>query len=135
MIRSQHGFSLLEVLVAFSITAATLGMLYQVYAKGSTAVSLAEDYAEAQVLAESQLAGVSVSETMPGFEVQGTYRDKYHWEMRIGGYGGDGREGDTLPSYSLAQVEVNVSWRSRDRLHRVELQTLKPVVGFSTLSR
>ena len=132
MIRSQHGFSLLEVLVAFSITAATLGMLYQVYAKGSTAVSLAEDYAEAQVLAESQLAGVSASEAMPSLEVQGTYRDKYDWEMRIEGYGGDNQESAPQPSYSLALVEVNVSWHNRGRLHRVDLQTLKPVVRSST---
>ena len=129
--RRQYGFSLLETLVAFTITAVTLGVLFQVYAKGTTAVIVAEDYAEALALAESKLAGVSVSDAIPGFDVQGSFQDKYHWEIRMEEHGAANPETDTPSWFSLARVEVSVSWRGRDRLHEVALQTLKPVVRSS----
>lgn len=128
MTRRQRGFSLIEVLVAFSITAVTSGILFQVYAKGARAVSLAGDYAEALAIAESKLAGVSVSDALPDLDVQGRSRDKYDWEIRIDDYGDDNPAADSPSWFSLARVDVNVSWHSRGKLHRVDLQTLKPMV-------
>ena len=128
MMRRQSGFSLLETLVAFTITAITLGVLFQIYAKGTTAVVVAGEYAEALALAESKLAGVSVSDAIPGFDVRGRSGDKYDWEIRMEDYGAASPETDSPSWFSLARVDVNVSWRSRNRLHEVALQTLKPVV-------
>lgn len=130
MRRCQSGFSLLEVLVAFSITAATLGILFQVYAKGTNAAGLAGDYAEALSIAESRLAGVS-GNTLPGFITQGTSMDKYDWEVRVEHHGHDDRDANSAPRFSLAQVDVTVGWRNRGRLRRVGLQTLKPVIRSS----
>ena len=42
--------------MAFFITAMSLGVLYQIYAKGATALDLARDYASALSIAESKLA-------------------------------------------------------------------------------
>ena len=131
MMRCQYGFSLLEVLVAFTITAITLGVLFQVYAKGTTAVVLAQDYAEALAVAESKLAAVSVTDAMSGVDVRGRSQDKYNWEIRMEEYGAANPEADSPAWFSLARVDVNVSWRSRNRLHEVALQTLKPVVRLS----
>ena len=128
MARSQSGFSLLEVLVAFSITAVTLGILYQVYAKGSTAAILAGEYAEAVSIAESKLAGAAVNGALPDFGFQGRVQDKYDWEIRTEEYGADFEAANSSWTYSLLLVSVGVSWDSRNKLNRVDLKTLKPVV-------
>ena len=127
MVRSQSGFSLLEVLVAFSITAVTLGILYQVYAKGSTAAILAGEYAEALSLAESKLAGAAVNGALSGFHFQGRSQDKYDWEIWTEDYGDAYEVANSSWTYSLLLVSVSVSWHSRNKLNRVDLQTLKPV--------
>lgn len=128
MVRSQSGFSLLEVLVAFSITAVTLGILYQVYARGSTAAILAGEYAEALSIAESKLAGAAVNGFLSGFHYQGRSLDKYDWEIRTEAYGADFNAASSSWTYSPALVSVGVSWHSRGKLRRVDLQTLKPAV-------
>ena len=128
MVRSQSGFSLLEVLVAFSITAVTLGILYQVYAKGTTAAILAGEYAEALSIAESKLAGAAVNGALSGFHYQGRSLDKYDWEIRTEAYGADYNATNSSWSYSPTLVSVGVSWHSRGKLRRVDLQTLKPAV-------
>lgn len=127
MSRCQSGFSLLEVLVAFAITAVTLGILFQVYARGTNAAGLAADYAEALSVAESRLARVS-GNALPGFTTQGTSMDKYDWEVRVEHYAHDDRDADSASRFALAQVNVTIGWRDRGRLRRVGLQTLKPVI-------
>ena len=120
----QCGFSLLEVLVAFSITAVTLGVLYQIHAQGAVAVTLAGEYAEALSIAESKLAGVAVDGA--GFELQGRSRGKYDWQVQLEDYHGDDLTDAGSSALSLAFVAVRVSWRSRNKPKHVALQTLKP---------
>ncbi len=129
MVRSLRGFSLIEVLVAFSVTAVSLGIVFQIYAKGATATVLAGEYAQALAIAESKLAGVAVFRAIDGLEIQGRELKKYDWEIRVQDYTNDEQDEDLSPLYTLMSVEVNVSWRSRGKLHRVELQTLKPVIS------
>ena len=129
MIRCQSGFSLIEVMVAFSITAVALGILFQIYAKGTTALILAENYTEALVIAESKLAGVSVFQAIDGLEMQGRELEKYDWEIRVQDYMNDAQDEGLSPLYALVSVEVDVSWHSRGKLRRVELRTLKPVIN------
>ena len=126
MMRCQSGFSLLEVLVAVTVTGVALGIIYQIYAKGTSAAILAGEYAEALSLAESKLAGVSAA-TTSGSNVQGTLMDKYDWQVRVEDYGNGGQDTDSPAWFSLAQVHVTVGWRARGRLRQVGLQTLKPV--------
>ena len=129
MIRCQSGFSLIEVLVAFSITAVALGILFQIYANGTTASILAENYTEALVIAESKLAGVSVFQAIDGLGMQGRELEKYDWEIRVQDYMNDAQDEDLSPLYALVSVEVDVSWHSRGKLRRVVLRTLKPVIN------
>ena len=126
MDRSQSGFSLLEVLVAFSITAVALGVLYQIYAKGSTAAILAGEYAEALSIAESKLAGAAVNSALSGFHFRARSQDKYDWEILAEDYGADYKVANSSWTYSPALVSVGVSWHSQGKLRRVHLQTLKP---------
>lgn len=124
--RAVRGFSLLEVLVAFSITAVSLGLIFQVYAKGVRSVVLAEEYAEALAIAEAKLAGASVPDAWHGLAKQGTENDRYDWAIRVEDYLLEEQGADLQSSYALQSVDVAVSWQSRGRAHQVALQTLKP---------
>ena len=124
--RSARGFSLIEVLVAFSITAVSLGLIFQIHAKGAGATVLAKEYAEALTIAESKLAAASAPDALRGFARQGRENDKYNWELRIQDYAPEGQVPDLQPAYTLHSVDVAVSWQSRGQLRRVDLQTLKP---------
>ena len=126
MVRPASGFSLIEVLVAFSITAVSLGLIFQIYAKGNRAVVLAEEYAQALAIAESKLAGASVPDALAGLDTQGRENDRYNWEIRIEDYILEEQNPDLRLAYALHSVDVAVSWQSRGKSHRVDLQTLKP---------
>ena len=54
--KSQGGYSLLEVLVAFAILALAVGTILSLFATGLRNTAVASDYARALTLAESQLA-------------------------------------------------------------------------------
>ena len=125
-IKYNYGFSLLEVLVAFSIAALSLGVLFQIYAKGTTAAILGEEYAQAIVIAESRLAELSVSDNLDGAGDSGRENDKYAWEVFVEDYV-DEEDLDFTPTLLLKQVEVTVTWNSAGKSRSVYLQSLKPV--------
>ena len=122
--RIQHGFSLLEILVAFSILALSLGVLYQIFSQGSRSAILAEEYTRATIIAESRLASIGVLDHFRNNDDRGTEENKYHWSTSIQPYA------ETEPSrfttgFHLYEVTTQVSWDSLGKQHVVELQTLK----------
>lgn len=128
MKRRQSGFTLLEVVMAFFITAAALGVVFEIYAKGVTAAVLANEYASALSIAESRLAEVSNDAAMRNLERQGTEEGRYDWKLRATDHlvANRGKGGRT--SYSLVQVDVSVSWQSQGKTRAVDLRTLKPII-------
>src|SRR5258707_8716331 len=53
--RSSAGFTLIEILVAFTVATLLLGALYQLFSAGLRSSASAEHYADAVLLAESGL--------------------------------------------------------------------------------
>ncbi len=120
------GSSLLEVLVAFTIAAMTLGVLFQIYAKGTTSAMLGEEYAQAIIIAESRLAEFSIIEELNGAGGSGRENEKYDWVVSIEDYIEE--EVAEFPStWLLKQVKISVTWNSAGRSRSINLQTLKPV--------
>ena len=60
--RSCRGFSLLEVLVAFTILAMLLGALFQVFSGGLHAARAGDRYTRATVIAQSTLAALGAEQ-------------------------------------------------------------------------
>jgi len=60
--KHQQGFSLIEILVAFVILAMSLTVIFRIFSGGLRNVALSEDYAQAVLVAESQLSAIGVSE-------------------------------------------------------------------------
>ncbi len=89
-----RGFTLVEVLVAFTILAFTLAAAYGVFSDASRAVATGERYGTALALAESRLAAVDAAPPDESWDGAGDFAGIYRWRVdsRIlpgaGGYTG-----------------------------------------------
>ena len=79
--RRQAGFSLLEVLVAFSILALSMGTLMQIFSGGLRNVGLSEDYARAVAIAEDQLVAIGIEFPLIAGDSRGELGEKFRWHM------------------------------------------------------
>lgn len=129
MTRSPHqaGFTLIETLVAFTIGATALGLLYKIHADSATTSILAEEYLAASELAESLVAELPVTEASIGFSRSGVAAEKYHWAVHAEPMAAENAMLDERGTrYQLRDVAADVEWRSRDKSRRIELRTVKP---------
>ncbi|MGH8531419.1 MAG: type IV pilus modification PilV family protein [Gammaproteobacteria bacterium] len=121
--RRARGFSLLEVLVAFSILAIALGVLLQIFATALRSSKLGADYTEAVLWAESLLAGVDL-ETAPSGEEAGETGGRYQWTRRIEPYFPAHLDPEKLPLEAY-RVTVRVLWQEAAKRRAVSLITLR----------
>jgi general secretion pathway protein I len=107
--RGCRGFSLLEVLVAFTILAMLLGALFQVFSAGLRAARSGDRYTRATVIAQSQLAAIGVEHALLEGITSGTTDDDYHWRVTVRAYRDDQLPETGLTLQPLA-VDVEVFW-------------------------
>jgi general secretion pathway protein I len=121
-----QGFTLLEVLIAFVIVSMSMGVLYQIYARGTTSAILGKEYATAIAIAESRLAELRISKALDHTALSGIENNKYQWEITITDYTDDTAQGFETP-LQLKEVEFKVYWDSRGKQRLVSLHSLRPV--------
>lgn len=122
--KQQQGFSLLEILVAFSILAMSLGVLFQIYSRGIQTTALASDYTNAVIIAQSQLAAIDELETLELTEEQGSTEQGIEWHLRISAY--DGEDNSIFNErYELVNVEVEVNWQTLGKPRSFMLKSLR----------
>jgi general secretion pathway protein I len=115
MLMRQRGFSLLEVLVAFSILALSLGVLMQIFSGALRNTDITHGQAQAVTLAQSLLATAGVEGTLVEGEVAGSLDNEMRWLMRISPFLSGtipGESSATLggPPLDLFEVTVQVAW-------------------------
>jgi type II secretory pathway pseudopilin PulG len=123
---ANAGFSLLEILIAFTIATTSLGLLFRIHANSTATVVLSEEYQEATALAQALIAEHSVTERGVAFTKTGS-TDKYEWVVR--GSAHSGAAGDSpaqRPPYVLRAIAAEVRWTGRDRDRRIAVKTVKP---------
>lgn len=121
--RSSAGFTLIEILVAFTVAALLLGALYQVFSTGLRSSGSAEHYADAVLLAESGLdalvgTAVVVGETTDRF---GIYERRTNIRARP-----DLASSNAQMAIAPYEIEVRVAWREGVRERAVQLSTVRP---------
>jgi len=123
----QQGFSLLEILIAFSILALSLGILLKIFSAGVNTAMIAENYTVAVQLSESLMAKVGVETPLQTGLSTGLENNHYHWQVEVSPFTLNSVFTDTKTSVAeLFKVKVTVNWgddNARDR--QVELITLK----------
>ena len=123
----QQGFSLLEILIAFSILALSLGILLKIFAAGVNTAMIAENYTAAVQLSESLMAKTGVETPLQAVLSTGLENNLYNWQVEVSPFTLNSVFTDTKTSVAeLFKVKVTVNWgddNARDR--QVELITLK----------
>lgn len=120
----MRGMSLLELLVAFSILALSLGVLYKAIGGSARNVADAERYQRAVLLGESLLSARDAV-TADGWSEDGQSAG-YVWSVRSAPLETEaGRRNPGAPV--LHQVDIRIEWRSeRDTTRSLHLSTLRP---------
>lgn len=111
----QSGFSLLEVLVAFSILALSMGVLMQIFSTGLRSTELSRDYALATSLSQSVLARAGADIPLQEGVQQGTHADKFRWTLSMRPMDesvqlGAGAATKQVTGVKLMEVTVRVEW-------------------------
>jgi general secretion pathway protein I len=127
-----RGFSLIEVLVAFTLFAVALGVLMQIFSRGVNGASIADHYAKATMYAESRLAAIGLEETIKEGTTSGKFNDDFTWQVTIKPYldsaPRDQMSIDFEKQYfaQLYEIEAKVTFATDDRKERVvTLSTLQ----------
>lgn len=126
-VNKQQGFSLLEILIAFSILALSLGILLKIFSAGVNTAIVAEDYTAAVQIAESLMAKTGVATPLQANQASGMENEKYHWLVEVSPFEFNPENVDpTALKAVLFKVRVTVSWGDDNFNDRqIELTTLK----------
>ena len=126
------GFSLLEVLVAFTLLALAMGVVMQIFSRGVNGATLADRYAKATMYAESMLSGVGSETELKEGSSGGKFDDDFSWAMAVRPYQDPYPKEQAVVDYEklmptqLFEVELKVSFMAEDRRERVlNLSTLR----------
>lgn len=119
--RGQQGFTLLEVLVALTIMAMSLGLLYR--AAGSSARNVGDmDRQQRAVLLIESLRDLRDGVPAEGWQDAGSSAG-YAWQVHSVPFD-TGVQGADVPR--LHEVHFTVSWNDGGRTRQIEVQTLLP---------
>lgn len=125
--RSQHGFSLLEVLVAFAILAVSLGVLLGIFSRATGATIASAQYSQAATLAESLLTLVGHEILLEEGTVSGETESGFSWELTLVELDLSEEFPTSAPSVTAYRVNAGVLWLDAGRPRRLMLSTLKLV--------
>jgi general secretion pathway protein I len=122
---AQQGFTLIEVLVAFMILTLSLSVLFRIFSSGLTNVAVAGDYAQAVLVAESQLALVGRSEPLLVGQTYGESGEQFRWRRTVESY--LPWEDDTALTVPVSgyHISVEVSWTRNGRDQQIILNSLR----------
>ena len=126
----QHGFTLLEVLIAVMILGLSITALLQQFQVALRAGSASGDVGRAVLHAKEKMETLKASDRLTDASESGSFDDGFEWTTESVPYQFAAETGDdTYESlkYETFQLTASVSWKQGEREKQVQLTTLKTV--------
>ena len=112
--RLQHGFTLIEVIIAFALLSLALTLLLGSMSGAAKQIRNADDAGRATLHAQSLLAQIGSGEVLKPATRQGDFEGgRYHWVLEITPYLDPMKRVATVAAHSapsLLRVKLVVSW-------------------------
>lgn len=123
--RGEHGFTLIEVLVALAILAVSLTVMMQIFSESLHRARVSKMEMAAGALAQSLLADVGHSLPLRVGDQSGELPGGFSWTLQIEPYG----SADDRKSWPMGAVSVSASvvWRDGAERHEMKVTTLRAV--------
>lgn len=126
--RTDSGFSLIEIVFAFAIMTISLTVLMKVFSTGTQSAIHNENLSIAAQISESILAKAGVEQKLVNGEVFGTIQKKYRWSViasLINQYKNTENKDTITKNLKLYHVRAKVVWLENEQEKSFETQTLK----------
>jgi general secretion pathway protein I len=127
----QRGYTLLEVVVAFSILAVALTVLLGALSGGTRQVRWSADAGRAALLAQSLLDQTGVGEVLQPGRSNGELEDgRYRWSLEVEPYVDRTRPPSPMVDAGgprLLRLQLTVAWGDGGPRERLQLSTLRLV--------
>lgn len=120
----QSGFSLLEVLIAFSILAISMGVLLQIFSRAMSTTAIGGEYSRAATLVEAKLNAVGIEFPLEEGTYSGDPEDGIDWEVNVLRYELEGYLIDQ-PLVTPYQVSATASWGGESQRRALTIKTLR----------
>lgn len=119
-LRTQRGFTLLEILVAFVVLALVGGALLQLFQGGLQNLARGDGYTQAALLAQSTLSQLRAEAALVPGQQQGELGDGYRYALELTPYqAADGEAQD-----GLLQADLAILWGDSDQARSYQVRTL-----------
>lgn len=127
----QHGYTLIEVIVAFALLAAALTLLLGSLSGAARQVRGSADAGRAALYAQSLMAQVGVGEAIKPGSRNGEFDDgRYRWAIDIQRWNDPSRRADAPQDPGapvLFEVRLGIEWGDGGPSQRLLLRTLRVV--------
>lgn len=125
----QHGFTLIEVIIAFAVLALALTLLLGTLSGSAREVRDSADAGRAALHAQSLLDQVGIGGALAPGSRDGEFEDgRYRWHLRVDPYvDPTQRQRDTIDpgAARLMQLVLHVEWGESGPRQRLDLQSLR----------
>ena len=122
----EGGFALIEILVAVSVLAISLVVIFQLFSGGLKSRKLSEHYARGVFHAREKMAEILLTPELSEGEIQGEFEDAYEWQAVITRVVSEEGEEKNLP-VNLLNVRMRINWREGEKEKSFVIDTLKAV--------
>lgn len=135
--KNQRGFTLIEVVMAFSLLAVGLGIAMQIAIGAMRQTRNAAEFTEASLYAQSLIDTLGVAERLEPGQDSGRFGERYRWELIVepyevepvttstGSVTGGLVQADTMPTVEMLRLELVVSWERGNNTHEARYVTLR----------
>lgn len=126
----QRGFTLLEVVVAFTIFALAFATVLQVTSGSVRNTARSREFTEAALWAQSRMASIGIDEPLQEGSRRGEFNDRYRWELDIRPYSvqqGDENISEESIPLELYRVALTVRWGGTAQPREATFETLRAV--------